>query len=114
MFAKLWKLLTDANAWDQYKASGGFSIPWAQVLRFALGAFGILATQGVLPAGAAGWWTGIAALATAFGIKVGDPNVPLADQLTALSAEDKAGILKMLTDAHYGAAAPPVQVVPKK
>ncbi len=94
MFSYLKRFFVD----PEYFASAVGAVNWSWLLRFALGAFGVLATHGVLVGSSDGaWWTGVGTLISAFGIKVGDKNDPAQAQrlaevearLAALAPADK-------------------------
>lgn len=69
---------------------------FAAAVRGLLGGFVLAVQMGAIDLGKAGWWACIPAFIAALGIKAGDKNVPLVEQVKGASAEELAELKAFL------------------
>lgn len=63
---------------------------FAAAMRSVLGFFAIAVQSGAIDLGKFGWWASLPAFAGALLIKAGDRNVPLLEQIKALTPAEQA------------------------
>lgn len=84
--------------WDEAAFKGAVT-NGAQYLRAGIMLLGILLHNGVIPAGALGWWAGWIVMASSLLVKAGDRNIPLTEAVKQLSPEDRTALLEGLRNA---------------